>query len=70
MSVYTKFLRGQGADFDHKFNLKCHEMFNINKVELPLMAYQCNSPPVLFNHSSGSISVVILCKCVCYSKVR
>jgi hypothetical protein len=54
-------------------------MFNINKVELLLTAYQCNSPPVLFNKSQFSDNhcryCVQVCVCAklflpCYSKAR
>jgi hypothetical protein len=58
--VYTKSLRDHDANFAHEFTLNCHEVFNIIKVELQLMADQCKPPPVLFSRSS-SVSIVTVC---------
>lgn len=42
MSIYTKSSQDYGANFHHKFNLNCHEMFDISEMEPQLMAYQFN----------------------------
>jgi hypothetical protein len=65
MNVYTKSLRDHSANFDHKFNLNCHEVFNITKVELQVMAYQRNLQPVLFNKSQFSANHCRYCVQVC-----
>lgn len=56
MSVYTKSLGDHSANLNHKFNLNCHEVFNIIKVELRLMIYQCNPLPMLLDKSQFSAS--------------
>jgi hypothetical protein len=59
MRIYTKSLRYYVANFDHKFNLNCHEVFNITKAELQL-AYQRNAPPVIVVIVCYSVAAALL----------